>query len=94
MEEIENVIIDAIVGISETKNHNIKPSKTSVLLGQNGLVDSMGLVELCLVLEDLALELNFEFDWTSEKAMSSTKSMFKSVETLAAEFNRQKDVAQ
>ena len=30
----------------------------------------MKLVELCVLLEDLATELNFEFDWQSEKAMS------------------------
>ena len=93
MEDLEQVIIDAIIRISETNNSKVNPNKTSVLLGQNGLVDSMGLVELCLVLEDLALELNFEFDWASEKAMSSSKSIFKSVETLATEFNLQKNAA-
>jgi protoporphyrinogen oxidase len=31
----------------------------------------------------------FTFDWTSEKAMSSLNSIFKSPESLAAEYNRQ-----
>ena len=94
MEDLEKVIIDAIANITETNGKKVTAKNTSALMGKNGAVDSMGLVELCLVLEDLAMELGFEFDWTSEKAMSSTKSIFKTVETLAEEFNRQKDTAQ
>ena len=94
MDDVENVIVDALIKIIETDGRKALPSKSSPLMGQDGLIDSMGLVELCLVLEDYALELNFEFDWASEKAMSSTKSIFRSVETLAAEFKRQKDSAQ
>ena len=94
MDDVENVIIDALMKIMETDGRKAFPSKNSPLMGQGGLIDSMGLVELCLILEDYALDLNFEFDWASEKAMSSTKSIFRSVETLAAEFKRQKDSAQ
>ena len=54
------------------------------------MLDSMGLVELCVVLEDLSADdFDFDFDWTSEKAMSSTKSMFRSVSSLAEEFYAQ-----
>lgn len=59
------------------------------LLGDNRILDSLGLVELCLRLEDSALEVGFEFDWSSDVAMSRSQSMFRTVSSLAAEFDRQ-----
>lgn len=56
------------------------------LIGDGSALDSMRLVELCLSLEDRAAELGFEFDWTSEAAMSKSRSMFKTAGTLASEF--------
>jgi hypothetical protein len=46
----------------------------------------MKLVELCLALEDMAAEIGFEFDWTSDTAMSRSRSMFRTAGSLAAEF--------
>ena len=59
----------------------------TVLIG--GALDSMSLVQLCLKLEDLALEEGFSFDWTSEKAMSSMNSVFLTPATICAEYVRQ-----
>ena len=59
------------------------------LIGGETLLDSMKLVELCLALEDLADEHGFEFDWTSEAAMSKSRSMFRNVVALANEFFNQ-----
>lgn len=56
------------------------------LIGENGVIDSMGIVELCLMLEDKALNENFEFDWASDSAMSNSRSMFKSVGSIAENF--------
>jgi aryl carrier-like protein len=60
------------------------------LLGQGGLLDSMRLVELCLCLEDEASNLGFAFDWTSDSAMSSFRSVFRTSASLSDEFNRQR----
>ena len=49
----------------------------------------MGLVQLCLALEEKGSDLGFDFDWTSEKAISSMNSIFKSPRSLSNEFNRQ-----
>jgi hypothetical protein len=46
----------------------------------------MKLVELCLALEDMAVEIGFEFDWTSDAAMSRSRSMFRTAGSLVAEF--------
>ena len=62
------------------------------LIGGESLLDSMKLVEVCLALEDLADEHEFEFDWTSEAAMSKSRSMFRSVGALAEEFANQSEV--
>lgn len=56
------------------------------LIGKNGVIDSMGVVELCLLLEDKALDEDFEFDWASDSAMSNSRSMFKSVGSIAENF--------
>ena len=62
------------------------------LIGGEPLLDSMKLVEVCLALEDLADEHGFEFDWTSEAAMSKSRSMFRSVAALAEELANQSEV--
>lgn len=56
------------------------------LFGAEGVLDSMRLVELCLQLEDLATAHGFTFDWTSDTAMSRSRSMFRTVGSLTAEF--------
>jgi acyl carrier protein len=65
-------------------------SEATPLIGDGGL-DSMKLVELCLGLEDMATASGFEFDWTSETAMSRARSMFRSAGALADEYLAQRD---
>ena len=64
-------------------------SEKMSLIGGDSLLDSMKLVEVCLALGDLADEHGFEFDWTSEKALSITNSVFRTPATLTEEYNRQ-----
>lgn len=59
------------------------------LIGGESLLDSMKLVEVCLALEDAAEDAGFQFDWTSETAMSKSRSMFRTVGSLAEEFATQ-----
>ena len=59
------------------------------LIGSDRILDSLLLVELCLRLEDLGSEMNFNFDWTSTEAMSRSASMFRDVKSLVAEFENQ-----
>ena len=69
----------------------IQVTETMELIGGESLLDSMGLVDVCLALEDLADEHDFEFDWTSDAAMSKSRSMFRSVAALAEEFANQSE---
>lgn len=59
------------------------------LIGGDSLLNSMKLIELCLSLEDKATEMGFEFDWTSETAMSRSSSMFRTAGSLVSEFINQ-----
>lgn len=53
-------------------------------------IDSMNLVQICLALEEKSNDEGFDFDWTSEKAMSSMNSILKTPRSLTEEYNRQK----
>ena len=75
--------------ITDTLKSKTKVTNDMQLIGGDSLLDSMKLVEVCIKLEDLSDKHGFEFDWTSEAAMSKSRSMFRSVATLAEEFARQ-----
>jgi hypothetical protein len=62
------------------------------LIGGVSVLDSMKLVELCLALEDIAAAMGFEFDWTSDAAMSRSRSMFRTASSLAEEFISQMEL--
>ena len=86
LEESKRIVRDCI---SEITDGDVKPSEQMNLIGKEASLDSMKLVELCLALEDEATDLEFEFDWTSEAAMSKSKSLFRTAGTLAEEFYEQ-----
>ena len=81
-EELINVIKVVI-------DEDININQQSPLIGGDSSIDSMGLVQICLALEERSKSEGFSFDWTSEKAMSSLNSIFKTAETLTEEYNRQ-----
>ena len=80
-------VFNAIKALIENKSQLI--NEDTPLIGGESLLDSMKLVELCLALEDKAIELGFEFDWTSNDAMSKSRSMFRTAGSLSIEFSNQ-----
>ena len=88
IEQAKEIVISAINTALEGK---AKITEDMQLIGGESLLDSMKLVEVCLALEDLADEHGFEFDWTSEAAMSKSRGMFRSVTALAEEFASQSE---
>lgn len=68
------------------ENKSLVVTDDMPLIGGESVLDSMKLVELCLALEDKAAEIGFEFDWTSDAAMSRSRSMFRTAGSLAVEF--------
>jgi len=87
IQKVEGIVLQEIKNVSEIKKSVI--NKRTRLIGNDSILDSMKLVELCLSLTDIAEELGFEFDWTSDKAMSTSRSMFKDAGSLSNEFLRQ-----
>ena len=77
-------VFNAISALLEDKS--IVVTEDLPLIGGDSVLDSMKLVELCLALEDKAADLGFEFDWTSDAAMSKSRSMFRTAGALVAEF--------
>lgn len=71
------------------ENKSLSVADDMPLIGSESVLDSMKLVELCLALEDRATEIGFEFDWTSDAAMSRSRSMFRTAGSLVAEFINQ-----
>ena len=85
-------VIELIELIKEAvSEEDIDINQNTPLIGGNSSIDSMNLVQICLALEDKSQEDGFEFDWRSEKVMSSLNSFFKTPETLTQEYNRQKN---
>ena len=83
IKEAKIIIIAAIKDILEVET---LITDEMPLIGGESLLDSMKLVELCLALEDMADEKGFEFDWTSDAAMSKSRSMFRNVASLSEAF--------
>lgn len=75
--------------ILEALDQKVQIEDSMQLIGGEALLDSMKLVEVCLSLEDAAEDKGFEFDWTSDVAMSKSRSMFRSVLSLSEEFYEQ-----
>ena len=89
IKQATKIVIEAI---SDTLKRKTQIFEDMQLIGGDSLLDSMNLVEVCLLLEDIADEHGFEFDWTSEAAMSKSRSMFRTVSALAKEFANQSEV--
>ena len=89
IKQATKIVIEAISDILKRKTQIFEDMQ---LIGGDSLLDSMNLVEVCLLLEDIADEHGFEFDWTSETAMSKSRSMFRTVSALAKEFANQSEV--
>ena len=86
--EAKSIVVEVIEKALEGK---VVVSEDMQLIGGESLLDSMTLVEVCLALEDIADEHGFEFDWTSDVAMSKSRSMFRTVASLAEEFSIQSE---
>jgi acyl carrier protein len=88
IDNAKKLVLEAIMA---TLEYEAEVTDNMQLIGGESLFDSMKLVELCLALEDIADENGFEFDWTSDAAMSRSRSMFRTVASLTEEFSTQSE---
>lgn len=82
--EAKKDVFESILALLQDKAFLVQ--EDTPLIGGDSLLDSMQLVELCLDLEDKSSKYGFEFDWTSDVAMSKSRSMFRNAGSLADEF--------
>ena len=70
--------------LSEVADMNVDDIKeTSQLIGQSAIIKSRELIEFLVAVEEYADEqLDVEFDWTSDSAMSEMRSIFRTVGSL------------
>jgi acyl carrier protein len=80
-EKIYQSLIRNIAELSGMPANELTPE--TGLIGNESVLDSRGLVELMLAIEEF-LEDDFgtRFDWVSDSAMSSSRSNFRSIGTL------------
>tara|TARA_B110000444_G_C18748403_1_gene551476 strand:- start:706 stop:981 length:276 start_codon:yes stop_codon:yes gene_type:complete len=88
IEQAKKIVISVI---NDTLEKKVEVTENMQLIGGESLLDSMSLVQVCLALEDLSDEHGFDFDWTSEAAMSKSRSMFRNIAALAEEFANQSE---
>lgn len=85
-QEIDNIIKKTLnqIIIDLSINCNGDISDSTVLFGDNGILDSMALVSFITDLEEaLSDELNLDVIIANEKAMSRSNSPFKSISNLS-----------
>lgn len=78
--QIADLVIDAVKEILD--DETVAVNKETVLLGNDAVVDSMGLVNLIVDIEGALADNDIEVTLTSEKAMSQRNSPFRTVESL------------
>ena len=75
-------LLQEISGISGVPVSNL--SESTALIGGKTVLNSRGLVELLVALEEFSEEkLHVQFDWTSDSAMSASRSVYRTVGSLA-----------
>ena len=79
IEKIENLVLDSLIQYCDV--HGIKEDvdKNTPLIGSNSVLDSIGLVNFIVDVETSFLDEGYEVSLTSESAMSSRISPFRSV---------------
>jgi acyl carrier protein len=85
-QSILQLIFRTIDEINETlpDDRHLEKSSETQLLGRQGKLDSLGLVSFIILLEQhITEELNTAITLADEKAISRTKSPFRTVESLA-----------
>ena len=86
MKKLTDLIYDSVNDLNEQKAHDqrLKKSTDTVLFGSNGVIDSLGLVNLLVKIEQ-KIEDEFDISITiaDESALSQKNSPFRTIGSLA-----------
>ena len=81
-EKISEIVISTLKNHCQQNGIECELNAHTVLIGSNSLLNSLGLVSFIVDVETAFLEENIEISLTSESAMSSRISPFRSVGAL------------
>ena len=87
--QINNIVITTIRNYCDENDIKVELTKDTPLIGSYRILDSMGLVNTIVDIETAFLDENVEISLTSEAAMSSRISPFRSVGSLCNFIARQ-----
>ena len=87
--QIYNIVITTIKNYCEENDIQVELTKDTPLIGSYRIFDSMGLVNTIVDIETAFLDEDVEISLTSEAAMSSRISPFRSVGSLCNFIARQ-----
>ena len=84
-EQIEKLIVEVIENTNQAResDQQIGSSSDSPIFGTDSPLDSLGLVGLLFDVEDALRDHEIEVSLGDERAMSQTRSPFRTVSTLA-----------
>jgi len=87
--KIVEIVFNVLSGICKKNNINCVINKDTPLIGSNSVLDSLGLVNLIVDIETEFLDEDIEISLTSENAMSSRISPFRTTGSLVNYIEKQ-----
>lgn len=84
--QIEAIVLDALrmANQARTDDNQLTVAPDAPLFGDNGQLDSLGMVTLIIDIEEALAESGCNVTLTAERAMSRSQSPFKDVPSLVA----------
>jgi acyl carrier protein len=83
MADVSRAVLEAIAEFNQAEGANVPVAADTVLMGEGGALDSLGLVRLVMAVEQkLEDAFGVPVSLTDEKAMSQRNSPFRSVAAL------------
>lgn len=81
-ERIEQIVMQTLTDLCESRGIDVQINKQTPLIGSQRVLDSLGLVNLIVDVETAFLDEDVEIALSSESAMSSRISPFRSIGSL------------
>ena len=80
--EVLEIVYKVITEMNEEREVQLELSEDTILFGQDSTLDSLGLVNLIVGVEQLIAEAGIEISVTDDRTMSQARSPFRSVQSL------------
>jgi acyl carrier protein len=91
--KIEKIVFESLVEVCKNAGVICEIKKDTPLIGSGRVLDSLGLVNLLVDIETAMLDENIEISLTSENAMSSKISPFRTIGSLCRFIENQINIA-